>query len=78
MKSSVQAFLDRIKHDHAFRAEVASCKNAEERLALTRREGFNFTSEQMKQAAEELSEEQLTEITGGAFYYCNPFDDSVA
>lgn len=62
---SAKAFIDRMKTDEAFANKMKECKDAETLLSLVEREGFDFTSVEISLATNELSDEQLDDITGG-------------
>lgn len=63
---SAKAFVERMKTDADFAQRVTACKSPESRIQLAKAEGFDFTSEEVKEASEELSEDDLELVSGGS------------
>ncbi len=62
---SVKAFLERIRNDEEWRNKLNAAQSKEERLAMAKAEGFDFTEEELNLIRDELSEEMLDKIAGG-------------
>lgn len=71
---SGKAFVERMKNDEDFRKKVNECKDHDSRTAYVKKEGFDFTADELKKVAGELSEESLDAVVGGKWcdYVCNP------
>ncbi|MEQ8168749.1 MAG: Nif11-like leader peptide family natural product precursor [Candidatus Eremiobacterota bacterium] len=63
---SAHAFLERFERDREFKEKLERAKDKDELLKLIKEAGFNFTSEDVKEATKELSEEELQNIEGGS------------
>ncbi len=62
---SAHAFLERFERDREFKEKLERAKDKDELLKLIKEAGFSFTSEDVKEATKELSEEELQNIEGG-------------
>ncbi len=62
---SAKAFIERMKTDEEFARKVSNQKDNEERMKFVTAEGFNFTGEEIKMATEDLTDEDLAQVTGG-------------
>ena len=62
---SAKQFIERMKNDTDFAKQVTACADAQERMALVKTEGYEFTQEEIGQIKEQLSDEELDNITGG-------------
>jgi predicted ribosomally synthesized peptide with nif11-like leader len=71
---SAKAFFERMKTDEDFRKKVTECKDNEARKAFAKKEGFDFSVEQLKAVTGELSEDALNSVVGGKWcdYHCIP------
>lgn len=68
-EAAARAFLERIQVDEEFATRVSACKTREERHALVKQEGYEFTWEELEEVAQqELTEEQLDSVAGGLPY----------
>jgi predicted ribosomally synthesized peptide with nif11-like leader len=63
---SAKAFMERMKTDEDFRKKVSEYKDAETRKDFVAKEGFDFTSDELKGAGMELSNEELSSISGAS------------
>lgn len=54
-----------MKTDEAFAKRVAAAASKEDRWAIAKAEGLDFTDEEIKAAASELSDEDLDVVAGG-------------
>lgn len=62
---AAQAFIERLKTDKEFAKKATECKNAEERMALAKVEGYEFSKENISQLSSELTDDELDLIAGG-------------
>ena len=62
---SAKAFMERMKTDEDFRNNVTACKDGETRMKYVEEAGFDFTAEDMELVRAELSDEDITAISGG-------------
>lgn len=62
---AAEAFVERMEMDENFNKKITACKDPEERLALVKSEGYDFTKEEINQIKGQLTEEQLNNIAGG-------------
>ena len=62
---SAKAFLERIKNDEDWRNKLQAAENKEERLAMAKAEGFDFTEEEFQDVRSQLSDEEMHGIAGG-------------
>lgn len=68
-----KSFIERMKTDEEFAKKVTAAKDAEERMAVAREAGFNFTTSEINEAAGELSEGDLDIVAGGHHNpHCHP------
>ena len=69
-QAAVEAFVKRTEEDEAFRNELLEANSQEARIQLVRDAGYDVTADDLaelrRQVAEELSEEDLEKIAGGA------------
>ena len=63
-KEAAQAFIEKMKSDHAFRARVLAEEGVEARMALIGAEGFDCSAEEIG-APQELGEAELSGVVGG-------------
>ena len=63
-KEAAQAFIEKMKSDHAFRARVLAEENVEARMALILAEGFDCSAEEIA-SLQELGEPELSGAVGG-------------
>jgi predicted ribosomally synthesized peptide with nif11-like leader len=68
---SARAFLERVKTDEAWREALSAADSKDERLAMARAEGFDFTKEELKMVKYELSDEDLDAVVGGVSHHGN-------
>lgn len=71
---NAQAFLQRITSDEAFLNSIKNCENDEERAALIKDVGFEFSTQELMSIVpkdlltNELTDEQLEAVNGGSFF----------
>ena len=64
---NAKAFLERMKNDEEFRNSVGEIATAEERMEYVKGAGFDFTKEEIKSVQDELSDDELENISGGSW-----------
>lgn len=66
--------IEKLKTDEAFRTKVMAVEDLEERMKLIHDEGFDCTLEEVKEAAGNLSDDDLESVAGGlaSESYCSP------
>ncbi len=62
---SAKAFLERVENDEDFKKELEGQASVEERMKYAKAQGFDFTTEEIREVSEKLSELQLDVIYGG-------------
>ena len=62
---SAKAFLERIKTDEDFRKSVGKIATSEERMEYVKGAGFDFTNGEIATLKDELSAEDLNEVSAG-------------
>lgn len=69
-KENVGKFITRLNQDEAFRQQFQSFKTREEAAEFVKKNGYEFTQDEFKayQESEELTDEQLSNVAGGASY----------
>ena len=65
-KEAAQAFIEKMKSDHAFRARVLAEEGVEARMALIGAEGFDCSAEEIA-SLQELGEAELDGVAGGGW-----------
>jgi predicted ribosomally synthesized peptide with nif11-like leader len=65
---SAKAFVERMKTDEDFAKNVTECPDNEARKTFVKAAGFDFTMDEVKEVASELTEEELDGVAGGANY----------
>ncbi len=76
---SAQAFIERVKNDEDFRKELEERASAEERMKFAKARGFDFTTDEIKELQDTLTDDELEGVAGGntcnrqreAFGMCN-------
>lgn len=63
---SAKTFMERMKTDQDFAKKVMAAKDADERRALVKEEGYDFTAEELKELGDEISDSELDAVAGGA------------
>jgi predicted ribosomally synthesized peptide with nif11-like leader len=64
---SAKSFLERVRNDEDFRKSVGEIVTAEERMEFVKGAGFDFTKEEIKSVQDELSDDELENISGGTW-----------
>ncbi len=68
-----KAFIEKLNSDETFRSQIAGAGSDEARLQTAKEAGFEFSTEELTSVidqftGEELSEEELDAVAGGAIY----------
>ncbi len=64
-----RAFIEKMKSDVAFKERVMAIEDVAERFKLIKSDGFDCSEEEIKEVAEELSDEELDEAAGGRYCF---------
>ena len=67
---SAQAFVERMKSDETFAKRVAAAESKEDRWAMAKAQGYDFTEEEIEAVTSQLSDEELESVGGGASASC--------
>ncbi len=62
---SAQRFQERIKNDEEWRNKLNAAAGKEERRAMAKAEGFDFTEEEFQNVRSQLGDEELDGVAGG-------------
>ncbi len=68
---SAKSFMSRVKTDPTFKQRLADAPNNEARLKIVKDAGYDFTKEDVLQLPNELSDEELKEVSGAGCSYCD-------
>lgn len=63
---SAKAFVERIKTDPEFASKINEFKNWDEVQSYVKQTGFDFTKEELNSLNDELTENELDLVVGGA------------
>ncbi len=61
---SAKAFVERLKNDEEWRKKLNAAQSKEERLAMAKAEGFDFTDDEAQNVRSQLSDAELSAISG--------------
>ncbi len=61
-----QAFWTQVKTDEPLRSRLEAAGDNEERLAIARDAGYNFTGEEFTEVRSRMADDELAGVTGGA------------
>ncbi len=64
---SAQQFMTKVKSDKSFEDSLKQTKT-QDRKKFIAEAGFNFTDDELKQAREEVSDEELNAVAGGTWH----------
>jgi predicted ribosomally synthesized peptide with nif11-like leader len=62
---SAKSFIERMKTDEEFAKQVSEHKDKEARMGFAIEQGYDFTGEEVREAATQLTEDELQQIVGG-------------
>ncbi len=68
---SAKSFMERVKNDAAFKQRLADAADSDARAKIVEDEGYHFTREEVMQLPEELTDEQLDQVSGAGCNYCD-------
>ncbi len=68
--SSARAFIERMGTDIEFKMKVTECKDEKNRMEFVTSHGFDFTKEDIEVIKSELSEEEISNLSGGGSNSC--------
>ncbi len=71
---SAQAFIERIQNDENFRKELEERASTEERMKFATARGFDFTTEEIDECKDSLTDYALDNVSGGESF-CQIFFD---
>ncbi|MCP4623013.1 MAG: Nif11-like leader peptide family natural product precursor [bacterium] len=63
---SAKAFIERVKNDEDFRKELEERASAEERMKFAKARGFDFTTDQIEELKDTLTDDELESVAAGA------------
>lgn len=64
-QKDIQALIEKMKLDPEFKKNIFSFDNVDDRMSYIAQEGFNITAHDLKSMLEEVSQEELDQISGG-------------
>ncbi len=67
---SAKAFIERIKVDKEFATSVSEFGSKDERMVFVKENGFDFTADELNSLTKEITDEDLSKITGGRLAAC--------
>lgn len=70
MKENAKTFLELLSKDEELRKKVCSMTQMQDIIALAKELGIELTEEDLKTQSGEISEEELSAVTGGGECYC--------
>lgn len=62
---SAKAFMERMKTDEDFEKKVIACKDAAERMAVAKVEGYDFSVAEAREVNVECTDKELEDVAGG-------------
>jgi len=74
-REAAQAFIARMKTDEDFRTRVLAVDDAEARMELIGREGYECTVEEIESWSGALADEEMEKVAGGVIV-CRPGMDA--
>ncbi|MEQ8191345.1 MAG: Nif11-like leader peptide family natural product precursor [Candidatus Eremiobacterota bacterium] len=67
---SARAFIKRMGTDNEFKRKVNECKDEKSRMDFVTSHGFDFSKEEIELVKSELSEEEISNLSGGGSNSC--------
>jgi len=67
-EEQLKAFLEKVNTDTSLQVKLKAAENTNAVLAIAKENGFMFSSNDLKKAQSELSEEELEDVAGGGRY----------
>ena len=68
-EEQLKAFLDAVKADAGLQEQLKAAGDTDAVVAIAKAAGFVISAEELKRAQEEVSEEELEGVAGGAISY---------
>ena len=68
-EEQLKAFIEAVKADAGLQEQLKAAGDADAVLAIAKAAGFVITAEELNRAQEEVSEEELEGVAGGAISY---------
>ncbi len=65
---SAREFIEKFQKDRELTAKLAGAKSPDEKMALAKAAGFDFSFEELAKVNEELSEDELDAVVGGEWH----------
>ncbi len=62
---SAKAFVEKLKIDEEWRKKLDAVETNEERFAMAKAAGFDFTEDEFRNVTSELDDEELSSVAGG-------------
>ncbi len=63
---SAKAFIERVQNDEDFRKELEESASAEERMKFAKARGFYFTTGEIKELKDTLTDDELESVAAGS------------
>jgi len=67
---SARAFIEKMGTDSEFKKKVTECKDEKSRMDFVLSNGFDFNKEEIEVIKSELSEEEISNLSGGGSHSC--------
>ena len=64
-EEQLKAFLEKVKADTSLLEKLKSASDSDAILAIAKEAGFSISSDDLKKAQSEVSEEELEDVAGG-------------
>lgn len=64
---SAQTFIEKMKTDQEFAAQIKECQSLNDLVALAKQAGFDFSADEAQAAVDTLSDEELDGVAGGKY-----------
>ncbi len=72
-EEQLKAFWEAVQADAGLQEKLSAVKDAAAIVAIAKDAGFEISTEELNKAQAELSDEELSGVSGGAYWIC--FDD---
>lgn len=72
-----KAFFEKVQNDEDLQKKLSEAQDSESKLEIARQEGFEFDLQEANKAKEELTDNQIANVAGGALqlgFGCWPVD----
>ena len=68
-EEQLKAFLEKVKADTSLQEKLKAGANQDAVLAIAKEAGFMVSVEDLQKAVAEISEDELSEVNGGVFWF---------